>query len=85
MRELIFDLDDSKETKGNADDSAGYQLKRYPFLFHTIKPKQYREAIDACLEALKKYEVQSGFFEKQFKIAESADPYADGLVGRFAY
>ncbi len=85
LRELIFALDDSKKTKGDADDSAGYQLKKYPFIFHTIKPKQYTEAVNACLEALKKYEVQSGFFEKQIKIAESSNPVADGLVERFTY
>ncbi len=85
LRDLIFALDDSKATKKNADDSAGDQIKQYPFIFRTIKPKQYHEAIDACLEALKKYEVQPGFFEKRIKIAESANPVADGLVERFTY
>lgn len=85
LKELIFALDDSKKTKKDADDSAGGQLKNYPFIFHTIKPKQYTEAIDACLEALKKYEVQPGFFEKRIRIAESANPVADGLLERFTY
>lgn len=84
LAKLVFALDGTK-TREAAGKSADYQLKRYPFIFHTIKPKQYTEAIDACLEALKKYQVQSGFFEKQIKIAESANPVADGLLERFTY
>ncbi len=73
------------EKRDKAYQSAGDQLKNHKSLFHTFKPKRYTEAIDACVEALRKYGNNSTVFEKEFKIAESADPYADGLLERFTF
>lgn len=81
---LIWEIGDKQERK-QAYQSAGDQLKNHKSIYHAFKPKRYTEAIDACIEALRKYRRDSTNFEKQFEIAESADPFAAGLLKRFTY
>lgn len=91
LRKLYADIhsawakDGRGVTNKQAKKWADNQVDRHPLVYRVMTPARYKESIEELLEALKTYLKNEGVFEKQIKIAESADPYADGLLERFTY
>lgn len=91
LRKLYADIhsawakDGRDATKAQVKNWAKNQLDRHPTVYRVIAPADYKKSIEALLEAMKTYLKNEGVFEKRIKIAESANPVADGLLERFTY
>lgn len=91
LRKLYADIhsawakDGRDATKAQVERWVKNQVDRHPSVYRVISPARYKESIAALMEALQTYLKNEGAFEKKFKIAESADPYADGLLERFTF